>query len=103
MDYLFIEVPDMNDSFSRIVLQGTSYFIRFTYNHSMDCWNFGLYDMQKEPIIQGIKMIPNYPLTRSYTTANIPNGQFRVFSNLRRVGRNDFKIGAATFAFVSED
>lgn len=32
MDYTIIEVPDMNDSVSRVVLSGTAYLIRFTYN-----------------------------------------------------------------------
>ena len=101
MNYLYIDVPDLNDSYSRIVLQGTAYFIRFTYIHSLDCWTFGLYDMQRAPIIQGIKMIPNYPLTNIYTTAKLPDGQFYVLTNLSRVGRNGFRNGSAKFAFVT--
>ena len=36
MKYTIIEVPDMNDSVSRIVLDGTVYLIRFTYNDTKD-------------------------------------------------------------------
>lgn len=32
MEYIVIEVPDMNDSVSRIVLNRKQYLIRFTYN-----------------------------------------------------------------------
>ena len=32
MDYIIIEVPDMNDSVSRIALNGKQYQLRFTYN-----------------------------------------------------------------------
>ena len=32
MDYTVIEVPDMNDSVSRISLQGSQYQLRFTWN-----------------------------------------------------------------------
>lgn len=103
MEYTFIEVPDLNDSFSRIVLQGKAYYIRFTYNHSLDYWTFGLYDMQQEPIIQGIKIVPRYSLTSAYTTAKIPKGRFGVLTNLKKIGRNAFKSGAAKFAFVSEE
>lgn len=39
MDYTIIEVPDMNDSVSRVVLSGTAYLIRFTYNDSKDLVN----------------------------------------------------------------
>ena len=45
MDYTIIEVPDMNDSVSRVVLSGTAYLIRFTYNDSKDYWKFSLYDL----------------------------------------------------------
>ena len=31
MDYITIAVPDMNDSFSRVVLSGTAYQMRFTW------------------------------------------------------------------------
>ena len=44
MDYTIIEVPDMNDSVSRVVLSGTAYLIRFTYNDSKDYWKFSLYE-----------------------------------------------------------
>ena len=40
---LYIEVPDKNDSISRITLSGKEYYIRFTYNPSYDYWSFGLY------------------------------------------------------------
>ena len=35
MDAIVIEVPDMNDSVSRITLLGTQYQIRFTYNDTV--------------------------------------------------------------------
>ena len=58
MDYTIIEVPDMNDSVSRVVLSGTAYLIRFTYNDSKDYWKFSLYDSQNVPIVLGVKIVP---------------------------------------------
>jgi len=43
MEYIIIEVPDMNDSISRIVLNGTAYMLRFSYNDTCDYWKFSLY------------------------------------------------------------
>lgn len=40
MEYTIITVPDMNDSVSRIVLNGTAYLIRFTYNDTKDYLEF---------------------------------------------------------------
>ena len=57
-----ISVPDMNDCFLRIVILGVEYLIRFTYNDTYDCWSFGLYLPNKEPIAQNIKIVPNLPL-----------------------------------------
>ncbi len=42
MDAIAIEVPDMNDSVSKITLLGTQYQIRFTYNDTEGYWYFGL-------------------------------------------------------------
>ena len=42
MEYIVINVPDMNDSVSRIVLDGKAYLIRFTYNDTCDYWKFSL-------------------------------------------------------------
>ena len=46
MEYTIIEVPDLNDSMSRVVLNGKAYLIRFTWNDRGGFWKFGLYDTQ---------------------------------------------------------
>ena len=58
MDYTIIEVPDMNDSVSRVVLSGTPYLIRFTYNDTKDYWKFSLYDSQNVPIAISSERVP---------------------------------------------
>lgn len=42
MEYTIIEVPDLNDSMSRVVLNGKAYLIRFTWNDRGGFWKFGL-------------------------------------------------------------
>ena len=100
MDYIIIEVPDMNDSSSRIVLNGVPYFIRFTYNDTCDYWKFSLYNSLNEPIVLGIKIVPRFPLNVFYGVTRLPDGIFGVFTNLDRIGRNDFKDGKAKFIFA---
>lgn len=99
MDYIVIEVPDMNDSVSRIVLNGTAYHIRFTYNDTGDYWKFGLYTTKDEPIVVGCKIVPNFPLNASYRESNLPSGVFCVVTKLDRIGRQDFVNGKAKFYF----
>ena len=98
-DYTIIEVPDMNDSVSRIVLCGKQYQIRFTYNDTFDYWTFGLYDSLGEPIRIGVKIVPQMPLNLFWGTDLMPFGVFGVLSDLERIGRNDFVNGKAQFIF----
>lgn len=99
MEYTIIEVPDMNDSVSRVVLAGTAYLIRFTYNDTCDYWTFSLYNAQSEPIVLGIKIVPRFPLNVFYGVTKLPDGVFGVMTKLNRIGRNDFVDGNAQFVF----
>ena len=99
MEYTIIEIPDMNDSVSRIVLNDTVYHIRFYYNDTKDFWKFSLYNTQDEPIILGVKLVPNFPLNIFGGVTKLPYGFFAVITNLERVGRNDFVNGNAKFIF----
>ena len=103
MDYTIIEVPDMNDSVSRVVLSGTAYLIRFTYNDSKDYWKFSLYDSQNVPIVPGVKIVPQFPLNVFLGLTRIPAGVFGAMSKLDRIGRNDFKNGNAQFILCPVD
>ena len=100
MDYFEIEVPDMNDSVSRIVLQGKQYLIRFTWNDTGGYWCFSVSDALGTPILMGVKIVPRFPLNIFYSIAELPFGVFGVFTELDRVGRFDFKDDKAKFVFV---
>ena len=99
MEYTLIEVPDLNDSVSRIVLNGVAYQIRFSYIDSKDYWTFSLYNAQDNPIILGVKIVPRFPLNVFFGITEIPFGIFGVLSKLDRIGRNDFVNGNAKFLF----
>ena len=103
MEYTVIEVPDLNDSISRIVLSGTAYLIRFTYNDTGDYWKFSLYNSQSEPIILGIKIVPNFPLNLFFGVTRLPFGVFGVKTKLDRIGRAAFRNGEAKFIFCPLD
>lgn len=99
MDYITIEVPDMNDSMSRIVLNGVAYQIRFTWNDTGGYWKFSVYDPHSQPIVVGIKIVPMFPINLFYSVTRLPSGVFGVMTKLDRIGRNDFIEGNATFVF----
>lgn len=100
MDYIIIEVPDMNDSISRIVLLGKQYQIRFTWNDTGGFWSFGLMDSLGTPLLIGIKIVPQFPLNLFYGTENLPLGVFAALTEKDRIGRQDFVNGKAQFVFI---
>jgi len=100
MEYIIIEVPDMNDSVSRVVLNSKQYHIRFTWNDTGGFWCFGLSDALSNPILIGVKIVPRFPLNVFYGIAELPEGVFGVFTELDQVGRDDFNNEKAQFAFI---
>ena len=100
MNIIEISVPDHNDSYSRVVLEGVQYQIRFTWNEAAKRWSFGLYTMQKEPIAINIRLVPRFPLNLQIIDERMPQGIFGVYSDLDAVGRDNFLNGKATFAYI---
>lgn len=100
MERIEITPPDFNDSFSRVVLSGKQYLIRFSYIDTFGYWTFGLYTTLQEPIVDGIKIVPNFPLNLYCSNGGMPNGVFGVYTELEKVGRDDFLNGKAVFAYI---
>lgn len=96
----YIKVPNMNDSFSRVILCQKEYLIRFMYNGIYDYWSFGVYDTDKSILLQQRKIVPLSPLTHFDLSVHIPQGIFGCFTNLKHVGRTNFQNGNAKFAFI---
>ena len=75
-----IQVPEYNDSFSRVVLSGKEYLIRFSYNYAGNYWTFGIYDGNRSPYVAGIKIVPKYSLQGTtqgrYLTGGVPPVRF---------------------------
>lgn len=98
---LLIEVPKMNDSFSRIVLGGVETQLRFTYNDTFDYWTLGIYNQYKEPLLIGLKIVPGFPLNLfTKDRPDIPQGFFIAKSQKEKIGHDDFFNGNASFYFV---
>lgn len=98
-----ITPPDLNDSFSRIVLLGKEYQIRFTWNATALYWTFGVCDMERRPYVSGVRIVPNSPLNFFYQTNELPDGIFVAIAELAEIGRKDFKSGRAKFLFIPRE
>lgn len=100
MEYTIIEVPDMNDSVSRIVLNGKQYELRFTWNEAGGFWTFGLSDSLGNPIRVGTRIVPQFPLNLFWGSNDMPSGVFGVLTKLDKIGRQDFVNKKAEFVFA---
>ena len=95
-----IHVPNLNDSYSRVVLERKVYWIRFTYNSISDNWSFGIYSAHREPIAVGLRIVPSFLLNLQVVNNNFPPGDFAVSTGLERIGRDDFNNGNAVFVYI---
>ncbi len=98
-----IEVPDMNDSMTEFVIDETVYLLRFTYSEKYDCWNFGIYDMNEDPVVAMTRIVPNYPLVSHIVKSNMPKGNFAAVSLVDRIGYEDFQNGNVQFMYYTDD
>ena len=49
-----------------IALQGDSYILRFIYNERMKLYTISLYDADRNTIVLGEALVPNYPIFFDY-------------------------------------
>jgi len=64
----YIELPlfdDANYEYST-ALQGTSYILEFYYVERAEGYFISLYDAERNPIILGERLVPNYPMFKDY-------------------------------------
>lgn len=103
MKIITIEIPNQNDSLSRITLLGKAYYLRFSWNDTAGRWTFGLHNDLQEPIYQGMNIVPGYPLNLITGIEDGPKGIFYATSDSNVIGRNDFLDGKASFHFAYEE
>ena len=94
-----ISVPNLNDSFEKVTLNGKVYYLRFTWNDYEQRWMLGIYDNLKVPILTCIKIVPRYLLNLFCGLDEFSKRSFYVETELEEIGRNDFLDGKATFVF----
>jgi hypothetical protein len=60
-------------------LDGRDYLLRFSYNQRLERWFLDLHDEEGTPLVQGLRLIANWSLLRSYQwDERIPQGKLFV-------------------------
>lgn len=75
----YVQVPLHPDAYYSyaISLEGVSYTVRFKYVTRTLSWYMDLFTRDNEPVLVGIKLVPDHPLTFDYV--NPYSGMFRLF------------------------
>jgi hypothetical protein len=50
----------------RTRLDGREYLLRFAWNQREERWHLSIFDEAEQPIVQGLKLVANWPLLRFY-------------------------------------
>ena len=69
----YIDVPLLDEPFYdlSISLQGNSYILEFTYNERMSLYTLSLFDAERNPIVLGVGLVPEYPILLDYAIPNM--------------------------------
>jgi len=59
----------------QIELDRIIYILEFTWNALNEFWTMNIYNRNEEPLILGIKIVPNFPLLKAYTVFGKPEGE----------------------------
>jgi len=101
-----IVFSDANDIVFKVTLDGTKYKLRMLWNPSGGYWTLSVRSEADVSLLEGIKVVPNYPLLRQYHRPNLPPGELMVITQddtLDSIGRNDFADSKVVLVYVTED
>jgi len=84
-------------------LDRVPYLMTFRWNERSESWFMDLSALPGGPIVQGVRVVPDYPMLQQFTRPNMPPGAFVFVANrtIDRIGRNDLGTNAV-LVYLSE-
>lgn len=69
----YVDIPIIDSPFydMSISLEGNSYIIEFTYVERIQLYTMALFDSDNNPIVQGVAVVPEYPIMLEYALPNL--------------------------------
>lgn len=75
-----IEVTDTNSQLIEAVLDETLYYIVLNWNETNKNWTMGLRNSGYRMIVDGISIVPNFPLLYQFRYSDMPEGELMVLT-----------------------
>lgn len=92
-------IPRMYDYMQQVELEKNIYYIRLTLNVTKDYWSFSLYDSKKNPIVEMMRLVPDFELLYGVTDRRLPKGTFGVVTNKEVIKAESLFNGDATLVY----
>jgi hypothetical protein len=76
-----VQIPTWPDPYylQKVRLDGRDFVLHFAFNQREDRWSLDIHDDEDEPIVQGLKLLANWPLLRHYRwNESLPPGELIV-------------------------
>lgn len=96
----FIDAPDLVIT---LELELTRYYLRLLWNDEGDYWTLSIRNAENQFLVEGIKIVPRYPLLSNYHQPEMPPGEFIVICQNDVLKRDDFKVGKATLVYMARN
>ena len=101
-----ISMYDANDFVETVQFEGESYDLHFAWNPYNESWTMDIRNQQREDIVRGIAVVPNFPLLNQHRRSDLPPGELMaVIVNPaagQTIGRNDFLNGKFSLVYIPE-
>lgn len=101
-----ISFTDANDIVFLATLDDGQYKLRMLWNDSGGFWTLSVRQSDGTSLVEGIKVVPNYPLLRQYHKPDVPPGELLAIvtdDTKITIGRDDFSGGSVSLVYVTED
>ena len=95
----FIDAPDLVVT---IELEMTRYYLRLLWNDEGQYWTLSVRNEENQFLVEGIKVVPSYPLLSNYHRPELPPGEFIVVCKNDTLSRDAFIKNKATLIYMTK-
>lgn len=90
---LIISTPRSSVSLQEVTLENKNIAIDLSWNNRNSSWYIGLYDIFENPILTGIRLVPDTAINLRYTDDRLPDGIISLVQLSDRVTLGRFNLG----------
>jgi hypothetical protein len=98
--YKIVLPTGQNDYLCRTMLDGKLCVLHMSYNSTGDFWTVGFCDDEGTPIVDGIRIVPNFPLNIWYMSYDVPQGALFAMCSEGTITRYSFDNGTASLCYL---